>query len=112
MKVIFEDTELEALYEGRKTKGKPQYQPNTVKKLKNTVKTLIVHCERREDLYQFNGLKFKALANHENLYSIRIDDVYRLEFSFEPIENESTEPNSVNQKEQIVLLRMSRHYQK
>ncbi len=110
MKVIFEDIELEALYEGTKTKGKPKFQENTVKKLQKTVKILAI-CEKREDLYQFNGLNFKALANHENLYSVRVDDFYRLEISFELIENEPADPNSMNQKEYIILIRMSKHYQ-
>ncbi len=102
MKIIIEDKELELLYQGFKPKGKPEYQEATIKKLKKTIKT-VESCGRREDLMLLNSLKFKAMEGYENKYSVRVDDFFRLEFSFQK-ENES------DIAEYILVIRMSKHY--
>lgn len=102
MNIIFEDYELEQLYQGFKPKGKPKYQEVIIKKLQKTIKKL-ESCNRREDLMILNSLNFESLEGYENRYSVRVDDSFRLEFSFQK-ENES------DIAEYILVIRMSKHY--
>ncbi len=102
MNIIFEDEELEQLYQGFKPKGKPKYQKEIIKKLQKTIKKL-ESCKRREDLMILNSLNFESLEGYENRYSVKVDDFFRLEFSFQK-ENES------DIAEYILVIRMSKHY--
>lgn len=82
MVVIFEQTYLRELFEtGRTSDKKHRFQPDIVKRYQKRVEILLA-APSAETLYRFNSLNFEALtADKAGLYSIRVNDKYRIEFT-------------------------------
>jgi len=98
MEIYFEDEYLADLYEG-KAKGKPKYQSTLIKAYIKTISKLRASVSL-EDIKQFRSLNFEKLINTD-LYSVRVNDKYRIEFKIE--------------KKEIVILgiiRLSNHYER
>jgi len=89
MIVVFEKTYLSELYEkGKCTEKRYRFQPQVVKGYQKCVRFLIA-ASRKEDLFLINSLHFEALhGDHEGLFSVRVNDQYRLEFFFDTTEEE------------------------
>ncbi|MDJ1494518.1 type II toxin-antitoxin system RelE/ParE family toxin [Cytophagaceae bacterium DM2B3-1] len=103
--VYIDDDDLALLFEGKKPKGKPKYQEAVIKKFKQKIQT-IAHCSKTEDFYRFNSLNFEALQGDKaGLFSIRVDNQYRLEFSIERIME-----GEIVVREILRIIRMSNHY--
>lgn len=105
MEIEFEKEYLKELYlKGHCSDKRHWFQPQIVNKYKITV-DLIESTLVMEDLFRFRSLRFEALhGDKEGLYSVRINDQYRLEFRL-----------SLVSKEPVVTLcsltELSNHYQ-
>lgn len=83
MLVKFQNDYLEKLFTGEPSKGKPKYSNVVVIKFKKCV-LILKNAENTIELSKLRGLNFEALkSDKKGLYSIRVDDGYRLEFSLE-----------------------------
>lgn len=84
MVVTFEKTYLKELYEqGRCSNKKYRFQPQVVKNYRRRIEQL-QSVPTPATLYQFNSLNFEALKGDKaGLYSIRVNDQYRIEFSLD-----------------------------
>ncbi len=84
MVVVFEQIYLKELFEkGRCSDKKHRYQPQIVKRYQRRIEQLQA-AETPETLYQFASLHFEALkGNKAGLYSVRVNDQYRVEFSLD-----------------------------
>ncbi len=82
MIVTFEQTYLKELFEfGRCSDKKHRFQPQIVKNYRKRVEQL-QSSPSPETLYQFRSLNFEQLKGDKaGLYSIRVNDQYRIEFS-------------------------------
>jgi proteic killer suppression protein len=79
MIVEYDKDYLLELYENGCCKNKRfRFQPQVVRKYQRRIDTLMA-ATRLEDLYVFNSLNFEALQSSD-MYSVRIDKQYRLEF--------------------------------
>ena len=89
MVVTFNEEYLENLYtKGQTGLKKLRFQPQIVRGYQKVVKILI-QAGRKEDLFPFKSLHFEALHNDkEGLFSVRVNDQYRVEFTLTEIENE------------------------
>ena len=89
MFVTFEENYLKELYErGRCSDKKHRFQPQIVKIYQKRISTL-ESVETPEKLYQFNSLHFEALrGDKRGMYSIRVNDQYRIEFTLNPYSEE------------------------
>ena len=102
MQIKFNDAYLEKLYRNQPIKGKPIFNIEIVKKFKKTV-LKILDAETTQELRQQKGLHFESLkGNKKELYSIRINKQYRLEFK---IENEE-----ITLFEIILIEHLSKHH--
>lgn len=100
MVIKFNNDYLESLYKGRETKRKPVYNEEVIVQFKKKVQILKL-VESTQELKKFKGLRFKPLKGEKKgLYSIRINQAYRLEFK---IINEQT-------IEIILIEDLSNHY--
>ena len=90
MDIRFGQTYLKELYEkGICNSKKHWFQPQIVSKYRKTV-DLLESNNTIEDLYRFHSLHFEALrGDNEGLFSVRMNDQYRLELSIEVIGRES-----------------------
>jgi Plasmid maintenance system killer protein len=80
MIIKFDNYDLELLYEGQKPKRKPKYPEEVITSFKKKVKTM-ENVSNAEELRQFTSLRFERLnGNKKDLYSIRVNDQYRIEF--------------------------------
>lgn len=84
MIVIFEQVYLKELFVlGRCSDKKHRYQPQIVKRYQRRIEQLQA-VSSPESLYQFMSLHFEALKGDKaGLYSIRVNDQYRIEFSLD-----------------------------
>ena len=82
MNILFGKDNLKELYEkGMCTDRKHWFQPQVVSKYRKTV-DLIESTTVMEDLFRFHSLHFESLhGDKEGLYSVRMNDQYRLEFT-------------------------------
>ena len=89
MVVTFNEEYLENLYtKGQTGLKKLRFQPQIVRGYQKVIKILI-NAGRKEDLFPFKSLHFEALHNDkEGLFSVRVNDQYRVEFTLTDIENE------------------------
>ena len=89
MVVTFNEEYLENLYtKGQTGLKKLRFQPQIVRGYQKVIKILI-NAGRKEDLFPFKSLHFEALHNDkEGLFSVRVNDQYRVEFTLTEIENE------------------------
>ena len=81
MQIIFDKGYLKELYfTGKCNDKKHRFQPQVIRKYKTQV-DLISACSKMEDLFRFRSLHFEALCGDKTgLYSIRVNDQYRIEF--------------------------------
>ena len=86
MIIEYEQNYLQELYQEGKCRDKKHYfQPQVVKKYQNRIDTLIT-TTCKEDLFVFHSLHFEALhGDKAGLYSIRVDNQYRIEFSIKEL---------------------------
>ena len=89
MVVTFNEEYLENLYtKGQTGLKKLRFQPQIVRGYQKVIKILI-NAGKKEDLFPFKSLHFEALHNDkEGLFSVRVNDQYRVEFTLTEIENE------------------------
>lgn len=89
MVVTFNEEYLENLYtKGQTGLKKLRFQPQIVRGYQKVIKILI-NAGRKEDLFPFKSLHFEALHNDkEGLFSVKVNDQYRVEFTLTEIENE------------------------
>lgn len=88
MEIKYDKEYLKQLYEDGKCSDKQhRFQPMIIKKYQKRIDTLM-GATRKEDLYVFRSLNFEALSG-TSLFSIRIDQKYRLLFE---LEEQSIEP--------------------
>ncbi len=87
MIVIFEKEYLKDLYAtGTSNDKKHCYQNDVVKRYKRGIDYL-KWASRKEDLFRINALHFEALRGDKaGLFSIRVNNQYRIEFSLEDTE--------------------------
>ncbi len=87
MIVIFEKEYLKDLYAtGTSNDKKHRYQNDVVKRYKRGIDYL-KWASRKEDLFRINALHFEALRGDKaGLFSIRVNNQYRIEFSLEDTE--------------------------
>lgn len=100
MLVKFNNDYLESLYQGKEPKKKPLYNEEVVLQFKKKVQILQM-AESTQELRNFKSLRFKPLkGDKKGLFSIRINQAYRLEFKV--IDEETIE---------IILIEdLSNHY--
>lgn len=80
MIVQFNNDYLEKLFTGGPIKGKPKYSEVVITKFKKCV-LILKNVENSVELSKFRGLNFEALKGDKSgLYSLRVDEGYRLEF--------------------------------
>lgn len=89
MEIRFKQSYLKELYEtGSCSDKKHRFQPQIISKYRKTVDLLEANATK-EDLYRFHSLHFEALhGDKEGLFSVRVNDQYRLELSIEVIGRE------------------------
>ena len=89
MVVTFNEEYLENLYtKGQTGLKKLRFQLQIIRGYQKVIKILI-NAGRKEDLFPFKSLHFEALHNDkEGLFSVRVNDQYRVEFTLTEIENE------------------------
>lgn len=75
------------------------FEPGVVKKFRYTMQ-LIRTVSRKNQLYQFNGMRLKKLTGRDNEHSIRLTKKWRLLVEFEGDEPE----------ERVLILRIENHY--
>lgn len=90
MIVEFEKEYLRDLYtKGKCNDKKHRFQPDVIKPYKNGINYLIL-ASRKEDLFRINSLHFEALKGDKaGLFSIRVNEQYRIEFRISEISEES-----------------------
>ncbi len=102
MLVKFQNDYLEKLFTGEPHKGKPKYSDVVITQFKKCV-LILKSVENSVELSKFKGLNFEALkGDKRGLYSIRVNDGSRLEFSLE---------NDIIQLAEIAIIEeLSNHY--
>lgn len=104
MEVRFSNEYLEQLYKGAELKGKPKYQEYIVEKFIKRVE-LLKQIENSKELIKFKSLNFEKLKGDKmDLYSIRIDKQYRLEFGLVN--------DLISLIEIVIIEELSKHYEK
>jgi plasmid maintenance system killer protein len=101
MLVFFDDDYYENLYEGRTVPGKPRFD-NTVVKQFVTKVNILKNASNSHTLRNFRSLKFEKLEGHDNLYSIRVNLQYRIEFRLQN--------DQVTFTEVVFIETLSNHY--
>lgn len=88
MIVTFEKEYLKELYESGLSKDKKhRFQPDIIRRYKRCIDYLKAAI-KKESLYSYKSLHFEALQGEkEGLFSIRVNDKYRIEFTL----NETSE---------------------
>jgi len=98
MKFCFERKELVELYS--KAKGKGKYPESAYKAFLRRVELIKAATDIR-DLRALKGVHFEKIRKSPGMYSVRLDNQYRLELSFE----------RNNTGETVVrIIRISKHY--
>jgi len=102
MLVKFENDYLQKIYTGEPIKGKPKFSDIVISKFKKCV-LILKNIESSVELSKFRGLNFKALKGNKNgIFSIRVDQGYRLEFK---LENDLIELTEI-----AIIEELSNHY--
>ena len=103
MVIKIEDLYLETLYQGKKPKGKPQFNKEVIIQFVKTVDRL-KYSDTLADIRAQHSLHFEALKGDlKGKYSVRVDRKYRLILRLEKDE--------VIVEEVIVIEELSNHYQ-
>jgi len=104
MLVSFTDSYYELLYTGGKVPGKPRFPPEVISLFRLRINQ-IKNSASTQELRKFKSLRFEKLepkSAPDPVYSIRVNDQYRLEFHVD----------SNNKVEIVKVIRMSDHYSK
>jgi proteic killer suppression protein len=102
MVVQFKNAYLEKLCMGLPVSGKPRYNDEVIEKFKKRI-ILLSNVESSAHLRHYKGLHFEALkGDKKGLYSIRVDQKYRLEFALEM--------NRLTLLEVVLIKELSNHY--
>ncbi len=90
MVIEFKQDYLRELYDDGKCKDKKhRFQPPVVVKYQKRIDTLVA-ATKKEDLFVFRSLNFEALhGDKDGMFSIRVDQQYRIEFSIREEGSES-----------------------
>jgi proteic killer suppression protein len=104
MVIQFKNVYLEQIYIGEPLKGKPKYSSQVVDKFIKRVDAL-KNLSNAEELFKLKSFSFERLkGNKKHLFSIRINDQYRIEFELD---------NEVLKLAEIVTIEeISKHYEK
>lgn len=98
MKFSFQNTDLENLYYmGEGIKDYPAFVGKAFFKKVSMIK----NAKNENDIRAIKGNHFEKIKGEDNLYSIRLNDQYRLEFSIEESDCKS-----------ILIKKISNHYSK
>lgn len=102
--MAFEEIYLRELYEnGKASDKKHRFQPQIVKRYINRVNYL-KKAPSKESLFPIKSLHFEALkGDKKGLFSIRVNDQYRIEFSLD----ENTEQPTLSI---CNIVELSNHY--
>jgi len=104
MLVSFTDSYFELLYTGGKVPGKPKFPPEVIKQYRLRIDQ-IKNSTSTQELAKFRSLRFEKLEPKnapDPVYSIRVNDQYRLEFQ---LDNDG-------KIEVVQVIRISDHYAK
>ena len=104
MIVSFDKAYLQELYETGKTQSKKhRFQPEIARKYVRCI-DLLIEVPDIEALYKYNSLNIEALKGDKSgLFSVRVNNQYRIEFSVNQIQNETI----VNL---CTIIELSNHY--
>lgn len=104
MIVVFQQAYLRELFEtGRTSDKKHRFQPEIVKRYQKRIELLLA-ISSAEALYKFNSLNFEALTgDKDGRYSIRVNNKYRIEFTLDT-DNENSTISICN------IIELSNHY--
>ncbi len=102
MQIRFNDEYLQKIYSNQPVKGKPIFSTQVILQFKKTV-LKIKYAENTVELRQQKGLHFEALkGDKKGLYSVRVNEQYRLEFKIK---------NDIITLIEIILIEhLSKHY--
>ncbi len=104
MTIHFNNSYLEQIYIGEAPKGKPRYSSQVIDKFIKRVDT-IKNLSNAEELLMLRSLGFERLkGNKKHLYSIRINNQYRIEFE---MDNEVLKLVDI-----VTIVELSKHYEK
>ena len=102
MKIKFDNRQLENFYYSGKSK-RYRIQRNIFKRFSMRVQQLEASASTH-DLMINTGLRFKKLeGTKKNIYSVRVNDTYRLEFQIQWEDEQHT-------KGTIIIMELSKHY--
>lgn len=89
MVVTFDKEYLKELYEFGKTDDKKhRFQPNIIRRYKRCI-DIMIYVSDAIALCKYNGLNFEKLSgDKKELYSIRVNKQYRIEFTVEEMQGE------------------------
>ncbi len=91
MIVTFGKEYLQELYiRGKASDKSRRFQPEVIKRYRKCI-DILRFVPRRESLYNYNSLHFETLIGDKaGLYSIRVNLQYRIEFSLEDKDGDSS----------------------
>lgn len=104
MLVSFKDSYYELLYTGGKLPGKPRFPPEVITVFRLRIDQ-IKNSASTQELRKFKSLRFEKLEPKnapDPIYSVRVNDQYRLEFHVD----------SSGNVEVVEVIRISDHYSK
>lgn len=102
MLVSFDSSYYENLYEGKPVAGKPKFDSKIIKQFIIKIE-ILKNAKDSNSLRSFKSLNFEKLEGFENLYSVRINRSFRIEFRLENDE--------ITLLEMVLVERISNHYQ-
>lgn len=103
MKVLFAKEYLKRLYEEGEDKNNG-YPPGIIDRYIRRIDELRA-ADTFNDLYKLKSLKFEKIDNN-NRYSMRINDQYRLEMTYE------TQKDGTTQIKVFIIRDITKHYRK
>ena len=103
MKVLFANEHLKRLYEEGQEKPN-KYPPGIIDRYIRRIDALR-SADTFNDLYKLKSLKFEKIGNNDK-YSMRINDQYRLEMTYE------TQKDGTTQINVFVIRDITKHYRK
>lgn len=102
MVVFFDDQYYENLYEGQPVSGKPRFDTTVIKQFVAKV-NILKNAQNSHALRSFKSLNFEKLEGYDNLYSVRVNRRYRIEFRLED--------DKITFLEVVFIEVLSNHYQ-
>ena len=101
--IVFFDNDYEKnLYEGKSVAGKPKFSQSVIRQFILKVE-ILKNAKNSHSLRAFKSLNFEKLEGHDNLYSIRVNRSFRIEFRMEN--------DNITLLEMVYIEKLSNHYQ-